>query len=317
MIVVGVMLLVSVLAGGMTGLAVWHWPRFDPAAPKLSAETVRKEVRGHRSLRGFIRSRLDPGQATGLLLTVALSAVLAGIVGVGLLILMIDHHTGLARYDLSAARWGATNATSTSTNVLRWVSQLGGTPAMIAVPLLVIATQRKRAPLKALFALFLTTVLGQVFIVNVTKAVVDRPRPNIHQLTGFSGASFPSGHAAASAAMFAAAALVLGRGRGEAARAWLAGGAVAIAAGVATTRVFLGVHWLTDVIAGVAIGWSWFALCSIAFGGRLLRFGRPAEIAQADTVAETGPLPSRSSELTPLVSRSGEGGASTDARLDR
>ena len=48
---------------------------------------------------------------------------------------------------------------------------------------------------------------------------------------------------------------------------------------VAGTRVLLGVHWLTDVLAGLAVGWAWFALWSIAFGGRLLDFGAPAELA--------------------------------------
>jgi membrane-associated phospholipid phosphatase len=41
--------------------------------------------------------------------------------------------------------------------------------------------------------------------------------------------------------------------------------------------VLLGVHWVTDVAAGLALGWSWFALCAIAFGGRLLHFGAPLE----------------------------------------
>jgi undecaprenyl-diphosphatase len=43
--------------------------------------------------------------------------------------------------------------------------------------------------------------------------------------------------------------------------------------------VLLDVHWLTDVITGLALGWGWFALCAIAFGGRILRFGAAAETA--------------------------------------
>ena len=62
-------------------------------------------------------------------------------------------------------------------------------------------------------------------------------------------------------------------------RALLAGTAGGIAVAVASSRVLLDVHWLSDVIAGLMLGWAWFALCAIAFGGRRLHFAEPAEQA--------------------------------------
>lgn len=52
--------------------------------------------------------------------------------------------------------------------------------------------------------------------------------------------------------------------------------AVLVAASVATTRVLLGVHWVSDVVAGVVVGWSWFFVVTVTFGGRLLQLGDPA-----------------------------------------
>jgi undecaprenyl-diphosphatase len=143
-----------------------------------------------------------------------------------------------------------------------------------------------------LVAFLVVVIAGQFAVVAVVKQVVDRHRPDLLNLTGFSGASFPSGHATAAAACFMAFALVLGRGRSPRAQAWLAGSAAGVAAAVAATRVLLGVHWFTDVLAGMLLGWAWFALCSIAFGGSLLRFGAPAEEAELEAEAiEQGSAP--------------------------
>jgi undecaprenyl-diphosphatase len=69
----------------------------------------------------------------------------------------------------------------------------------------------------------------------------------------------------------------------------ITGLAAGIAVGVAATRVLLDVHWLTDVIAGLSLGWAWFAVCAIAFGGRILRFGAAVETAQvAEGTASPG-----------------------------
>jgi membrane-associated phospholipid phosphatase len=51
--------------------------------------------------------------------------------------------------------------------------------------------------------------------------------------------------------------------------------------------VFLDVHWLTDTLAGLFLGWAWFAACAVAFGGRrFLRFGAAAEEAMHEADVE-------------------------------
>jgi len=51
------------------------------------------------------------------------------------------------------------------------------------------------------------------------------------------------------------------------------------------------VHWLSDVVAGLALGWAWFAVCAIAFGGRLLRFGATAEALEREPERPAGERP--------------------------
>jgi undecaprenyl-diphosphatase len=276
----------SSVAALVAGLVAWRLPNFDPAAPRVAPPAIRTEVRAHAGLAAFLSSRVDPAAATGLALTLALALVLGGAVAIGALLVMVQHNAGLAHYDLGAARWGATHATSGSTRLLRDVSLLGGTPVMIAVAVIAAAAEYARTRTAAIFGFVTVVVGGQVVVTNVTKILVDRSRPDIHRLTGFSGASFPSGHAACAAATFAAVAFLAGRGRSRRAKALLAAAAAGIAAGVVASRVLLGVHWFTDVLAGLAIGWAWFAIASIAFGGRVLAFGRPVEVATqaAETV---------------------------------
>jgi membrane-associated phospholipid phosphatase len=53
--------------------------------------------------------------------------------------------------------------------------------------------------------------------------------------------------------------------------------------------VLLDLHWLSDVIGGLSLGWAWFALCAVIFGGRLLRPTAAAELASAQAGAPKPP----------------------------
>ena len=270
----------SLVGAAIAGAVAWFLPNFDPAAPRASRETIEHETEAHPHLTAPVHSRLDPAKLTGLALTVALAILILGTIAIGALFIMFQTRSGLAHYDLSFARWGGDHASESTTRFLRDVSLFGGTPAMILLALLTAWRQYLRTRTAAVIGFLAVVVGGQVLVTNLTKLLVDRERPDINQLTGVSGASVPSGHAATAAATFAAVALLIGRGRSRHTKAFLAAGAAFIAVAVASSRVLLGVHWFTDVIAGLAMGWAWFAISSIAFGGRVLRFGQPVEIAQ-------------------------------------
>jgi undecaprenyl-diphosphatase len=278
------MLILAVTALSMcaAGLSVWllalRWSAI--AAPEVSTRRIWSAIRRHPRLAAVADSRLDPTVTTGLALTAASVIVVAGVVGFALLLLMVRIHAGFAHFDQGAAQFAGRHASAVSTSILRDFTQLGGAVVLVPITVVVaiVAVWRYRSAAVVAFLLFV--VGGQFAVADLIKWIVDRTRPNIDRLTGFSGPSFPSGHAVAAAATFAAFALLAGMSRSSRVKATLAAVAVALAVGIASTRVFLGVHWLTDVLAGLLLGWAWFALCSIAFGGRLLRFGAPVEQAQ-------------------------------------
>jgi membrane-associated phospholipid phosphatase len=204
--------------------------------------------------------------------------VLAGAV-VGALAHFVRGETALVRLDESVAEWGQTHATALSTDALEAITELGAptTVAVMAAVLALIETVRTRNLWVAPF--LLVVVAGNGIITTTIKTLADRVRPELNPIAETLGPSFPSGHSSWSAAFFAAAVLLLGRGRSPRARSAIAGVAAALVVMVAGSRVLLGVHWLSDVIAGVAIGLAWFCVCAVAFGGRLVRFGAAADEA--------------------------------------
>jgi undecaprenyl-diphosphatase len=270
----------------------------DPVDVRTAAVTVVTEAHQHPTLRRFLMARRDPSTATGWLLTIALGVIAGLTLAVGLLLEMVQTNNGFARWDNAAARWGAAHTTGAAENVVEAITHLGSTPVIAGVLVAVSVVEYRRLPTRAIPIFFATVMASELAINNLIKVLVGRERPNVARLVHANGFSFPSGHTAAAGAAYAAIALVVGRRRSRRTRAILAGAAGGITIAVATSRVLLGAHWLTDVLAGAAVGWACFALCSIAFGGRLLQFGEPvaqAEAAVAVAVGASGnPVPAQS-----------------------
>jgi membrane-associated phospholipid phosphatase len=281
-----VLILVAVTAGCVACFAAWRYPRAEvgsPAPALAAARAAGDHAASHPRRRRFVAARLDPSAATGLALTLALTVTIAGGVIFGVLAYLVRTNGHLSRLDRSVAVWGHDHATALSTHGLNIVTQFGATVTAIfvCVALAVIETVRTRRPWILPFLVVL--MVGNWILFTTIKELANRARPTLNPAAVALGPAFPSGHSATAAALYAGAALLLARRRGHAVRAVLTGVAVGLAVAVASSRVLLDVHWLSDVIAGLTLGWVWFMICSVAFGGRLLRFGAPLEMAVATT----------------------------------
>jgi len=276
-----VLIVVALIAGGFTFVLARRYPATAAAeAPARAASGKLAEEAAHRPwLSNILRTRLDPSTATGLALTLALVVAILGGLVLGALAYLMRTNAALVNIDNSVGQWEFDHASPLSTHGLHAVTQVADTYTVIALIAIVSVVEFLRLPNRWIPVFLVTVVLGEIVLVNVIKQALDRVRPAFDPAAASLGPSFPSGHSATAAATYAAVALVLARRRAPVTRALIAAGAVAIAVAVATSRVMLGVHWLSDAIAGLAFGWAWFAVCAVAFGGRLVSFGAPVEAA--------------------------------------
>ena len=176
--------------------------------------------------------------------------------------------TALRRVDLP----GVAISPHWTVTLALWVTSLGGgrvrVPLTIAAALGLAMFGRRRAGL-----LLFGVVASGAAALPLLKLLFHRARPDLPwRLAVENDLSFPSGHAMGSMLLYPLLGLLLGGRLGGAV-------GVAIAVAVGLTRVFLGVHWASDVIGGWAIGTAW--LCAA-----LALTGEPARASRRDREAE-------------------------------
>ena len=131
--------------------------------------------------------------------------------------------------------------------------------AFVLVPLAVICCSlllRAGLPREA-FAVAVS-LAGAMLISDIVKLLVSRPRPPVEHLQAVTGSSFPSGHSTQASAFWLSLVLALRAARAPPLLIRVAAGlALALVFAVALSRVYLGVHYPADVIAGVLLGTGW------------------------------------------------------------
>ena len=146
--------------------------------------------------------------------------------------------------------------------VMRDITALGGLTVLGFVTLAVAGLLWFQSRHRSAGLLLLAITGGQLFS-HVAKWVFDRPRPDlVPHGTLVTSASFPSGHSMMAAVVWLTLAALVTRGQPRRAlRLYITALAIAVTLAVGFSRVWLGVHWPTDVLAGWAAGAAWALIC--------------------------------------------------------
>jgi membrane protein DedA with SNARE-associated domain len=234
------------------GVGIWFLVqvRRDPER----RERVRAWLAEREARRGWrLIVRLKPG-ALGLELTTLLSLLAVG----GYAFYLVGDAVrrggsgGLGAADDAAARMARDLRNDMLVDVAKAVTALGSLPVVAAVVLataIAVAVRGRWTDVAVLVA-----GLGLSYAaVHLTKAAYDRPRPP-GSLVATDLSAYPSGHCVYAVALVACATVLVRAGTGWAVRVGAVTVAIVLVVAVAVTRVYLGTHYLSDVVGGVALG---------------------------------------------------------------
>jgi undecaprenyl-diphosphatase len=163
------------------------------------------------------------------------------------------------------------------TDVAKGLSAIGSLPVVATVVVAGVAFLASRRDVIDAIAVAAAAVLTYA-AVHVVKAAVDRPRPS-GGLVDAAGSAFPSAHAAYSVAYVAVAIAVARALPHWGGRTALVGTALVLAVGIGLSRIYLRVHYLSDVLAGWGLSAAIFALCGMI--AVIVTFMRQNEAARA------------------------------------
>jgi undecaprenyl-diphosphatase len=180
-------------------------------------------------------------------------------------------HT-LQPLDLAVVQAAVAHRSAALTPLMHRFSDLGGEMTVIiilAIALLVLLLARRWVDALGVLA----AVVGTLYLYEFIVRWVGRHRPAVQHLENPGGSSFPSGHVANSTALYLAillAAFVYVRNPGL--RVALLAIAAILVTGIAVSRIYLGLHYPTDDIAGFLIGLAWALTARYALSGIEARF---------------------------------------------
>lgn len=152
------------------------------------------------------------------------------------------------------------------TSLAKGLSLVGSSRLAIGISLVTMALLFFVLKHRMELVLFLWVAIGSHLLNTMMKLWFHRERPNIHRLIEEAGYSFPSGHSMAAFSMYGAIAYLLWRHlRKRSGRVLLIIFTIFMTGGIGWSRIYLGVHYPSDVIGGYAASGAWLMLSIACF----------------------------------------------------
>ncbi|MDA8213095.1 MAG: phosphatase PAP2 family protein, partial [Clostridia bacterium] len=171
----------------------------------------------------------------------------------------------LAVFDSVVTRFIAAFSTPATTQAMKLITALGSIATLLPVTLLVIYIFYRRRRHFGDSLMVLAALGGGWLLDELLKIAFHRPRPELARLVEVSGYSFPSGHAMVSVTFYGFLAyLVWFNFRRSSFRYFASLGLVMLIVLIGVSRIYLGVHYPSDVLAGFAAGGFWLISCILA-----------------------------------------------------
>lgn len=255
------------LFGGLIWFVLWfiRWlfHELSPRAGLMAQELLAWGGR-HPRANGIIGGLLDPSQPE--LKTLLMLAVL--LIGASWLFLGVleDVVTGdpLVRVDQGLYQFMQDLRTPWGDRIMVFVTELGDGVVIALVAVVVLTWLLWRRSWRAAGYWIAAVGFGQL-AATVIKLVLQRPRPITGLYDGVSSYAFPSGHATMSMVVYGFLAVLIAR-QLPTPRRWIAYALAALLIStIAMSRLYLGAHWLSDVLGGLSLGLAWVSLLGIAY----------------------------------------------------
>lgn len=215
-------------------------------------------------LHRFAAARFSPQEEFGLHLTLGVLALLLAMAGFARIAGAVVGGAPITALDLQLANWLHAHAHDSPLlrTVLLGVTHLHSTPGVLSLTALA-GWWLVRRDARHWMLTLVAAVPGGMLLNVAMKHTFERARPHFGEpILTLSTYSFPSGHTVAATLLYGVLACYLARqARGWQARAAIVAAACMMVLLVAASRLYLGAHYLSDVLAGMAEGCAWLAIC--------------------------------------------------------